>query len=95
VPTDGGKEDHVSMGMTAAIKLRSIVENAELIVAIELMAAAEGLEYRAPLQPGRGVKRAYEIVRRHVARLTQDRALSDDIQAVASAVRSGEFDELR
>jgi histidine ammonia-lyase len=94
VPTDGGKEDHVSMGMTAAIKLRSIVENAELIVAIELMAAAEGLEYRAPLQPGRGVKRAYEIVRRHVTRLTQDRVLSGDIQEIADAIRSGEFDEL-
>ena len=94
VPTDGGKEDHVSMGMTAAIKLRSIVENAELIVAIELMAAAEGLEYRAPLQPGRGVKRAYEIVRRHVARLTQDRALSNDIERIASAIRVGEFDEV-
>jgi histidine ammonia-lyase len=94
VPTDGGKEDHVSMGMTAAIKLRSIVENAELIVAIELMAAAEGLEYRAPLQPGRGVKRAYEIVRRQVTRLTQDRALSNDIERIARAIRVGEFDEV-
>src|SRR5881397_8012 len=66
VPTDGGKEDHVSMGMTAATKLRSIVDNAELITAIELITAAEGLEYRAPLQPGRGVKQAYNIVRSHV-----------------------------
>src|SRR5207249_7517710 len=64
VPTDGGKEDHVSMGMTAAIKLRSIVENAERMIAIELITAAEGLEYRAPLQPGRGVKQAYELVRK-------------------------------
>ena len=47
VPTSGGKEDHVSMGMTAALKLRRIVENAELVLAIELLAAAEGLEYRA------------------------------------------------
>src|ERR1051326_1048836 len=62
VPTDGGKEDHVSMGMTAAIKLRSIVENAELITAIELITAAEGLEYRAPLQPGEGVRQAYDLI---------------------------------
>ena len=46
VPTSGGKEDHVSMGMTAALKLRQIVENAEKVLAIELMSAAQGLEYR-------------------------------------------------
>src|SRR5437667_1026125 len=69
VPTDGGKEDHVSMGMTAATKLRSTVELTETILAIELIAAAEGLEYRAPLQPGKGVKQAHEIVRRYVPRL--------------------------
>ena len=94
VPTDGGKEDHVSMGMTAATKLRSIVDNAELITAIELITAAEGLEYRAPLQPGRGVKQAYELVRRHVTRLTNDRAMSGEIQMIAEAIRAGEFDTI-
>jgi histidine ammonia-lyase len=92
VPTDGGKEDHVSMGMTAATKLRTIVENAEHVVAIELLAAAEGLEYRAPLKPGRGVRRAHEIVRQHAERLTGDRALSDDIQRLAAIIRRGDFD---
>lgn len=94
VPTDGGKEDHVSMGMTAATKLRSIVDNAELITAIELITAAEGLEYRAPLQPGRGVKQAYDIVRKYVPRLTSDRAMSGEIEMIAEAIRNGEFDEL-
>ncbi len=94
MPTDGGKEDHVSMGMTAATKLRSIVDNAELVTAIELITAAEGLEYRSPLVPGRGVKRAYEIVRSHVRRLGSDRSMSDDIQKIADAIRRGEFDEL-
>jgi histidine ammonia-lyase len=92
VPTDGGKEDHVSMGMTGATKLRSIVENAELIIAIELITAAEGLEYRSPLQPGRGVQQAYEIVRKHVPRLASDRAMSGEIETVANAIRDGEFD---
>jgi len=92
VPTDGGKEDHVSMGMTAATKLRAIVGNAEHTLAIELLAAAEGLEYRQPLQPGLGVRRAYEIVRRSVPRLTQDRALSQDIQKIAEAIRQREFE---
>jgi histidine ammonia-lyase len=95
VPTDGGKEDHVSMGMTGATKLRAIVDNAELITAIELITAAEGLEYRAPLQPGQGVKRAYEIVRRHVTRLTNDRAMSGEIQTIANAIREGAFDGIQ
>lgn len=92
VPTDGGKEDHVSMGMTAATKLRSIVENAEYVLAIELLAAAEGLEYRLPLKAGKGARKAHEIVRQHAKRLEQDRALSDDIQSIAAAIRRGEFD---
>jgi histidine ammonia-lyase len=92
VPTSGGKEDHVSMGMTAATKLRTIVDNAEHVIAIELLTAAEGLEYRAPLQPGRGVKQAYEIVRSHASRLERDRALSNDIQMMAKAIRDGEFE---
>jgi histidine ammonia-lyase len=94
VPTDGGKEDHVSMGMTAAVKLRSIVENAELATAIELITAAQALEYRAPLAPGRGVKQAYEIVRRHVAPLTHDRSMSSDIESIVAAIAQGEFDSL-
>lgn len=92
VPTDGGKEDHVSMGMTAATKLRSIVDNAEHVVAIELMAAAEGLEYRAPLQPGLGVRRAYQKVRESVPRLTRDRSLAKDIEKIAEAIRRREFE---
>jgi histidine ammonia-lyase len=92
VPTDGGKEDHVSMGMTAATKLRRVVESAEQIVAIELLTAAEALEHRAPLKPGVGVRRAYEQVRRHAAPLTRDRALAPDFARLAGALRRGEFD---
>ena len=94
VPTDGNKEDHVSMGMTGATKLRAIVDLSEKVVAIELIAAAEGLEYRKPLRPGRGAQRAYEIIRRQVARLTSDRAMSGEIEAVARSVRDGELDAL-
>jgi len=91
VPTDGGKEDHVSMGMTSATKLRAIVKLAEMATAIELMAGAQALEYHAPLTPGRGVKQAYQIVRGHVAPLTQDRAMASDIERITVAIRSGEF----
>lgn len=94
VPTDGGKEDHVSMGMTAATKLRSVVDNAELVIAIELITAAQGLEFRLPLLPGKGVKRAYDTVRSHVAGLTHDRSMSADIHRIARAIRQGKFDSL-
>lgn len=94
VPTDGGKEDHVSMGMTAATKLRSIVMNAELVTAIELVTAAEALEYRAPLLPGKGAKAAYDVVRSLVPRLDRDRSMSADIEKVANAIRQGAFEEL-
>jgi len=92
LPTDGGKEDHVSMGMTAATKLRAIVENVEHVVSIELLCAAEGLEYRAPLRPGRGVERAHQRVRAHVPRLTRDRPLAPDFEQIVAALRRGEFD---
>lgn len=92
LPTSGNKEDHVSMGMTAATKLRALVENAEHIFAIELLAAAEALESRAPLKPGLGVRRAYEIVRSLIPRLTQDRPLAPDIAQAAQAIRRGDFE---
>jgi histidine ammonia-lyase len=95
VPTDGGKEDHVSMGMTAATKLRAIVELAEAATAIELITAAQALEYRKPLTPGRGVKAAYDLVRSRVVPLVADRSMAAEIQKIAEAVRRGEFDELR
>jgi histidine ammonia-lyase len=94
VPTDGGKEDHVSMGMTGAIKFRAIVSLAENMVALELIAAAEGLEYRKPLKPGRGVRNAHEAVRRHVEKLTNDRSMTTDIEGLAAAIRTAEFDSI-
>jgi histidine ammonia-lyase len=94
VPTDGGKEDHVSMGMTSATKLRSVVKLAEMATAIELMTAAQALDYRAPLAPGRGAKRAYDLVRGLVSSLTEDRATSKDIQEIVSAIRRGVFNGL-
>jgi histidine ammonia-lyase len=93
VPTSGGKEDHVSMGMTSALKLGRIVEHAETVLAIELMSAAQGLDYRAPLKAAREVERARVRVREYAPRLAEDRVLSGDIEALANAVRNGKFDE--
>jgi histidine ammonia-lyase len=95
VPTSGGKEDHVSMGMTAALKLRQIVQNAEYALAIELITAAQGLEYRLPLKPAREVGRAAAVVRELVAPLKEDRVLSIDIERLAQEIRAGRFDGFR
>ncbi len=91
VPTDGGKEDHVSMGMTSATKFRAIVKLAEMATAIELVTAAQALEYHKGLAPGRGVKQAYDMVRKLVAPLTTDRSMSSDIESITAAIRRGEF----
>ncbi|HZE57256.1 MAG TPA: histidine ammonia-lyase [Chthoniobacterales bacterium] len=93
LPTSGGKEDHVSMGMTSALKLRGIVENAEHLFAIELLAAAEGLEFRRPLKGGVGVEQAYERVRKLSPAVESDRSMSSDIARVAAAIREGIFDD--
>jgi histidine ammonia-lyase len=92
VSTSGGKEDHVSMGMTCALKFRSIVNLAEHLIAIELLAGAEALEHRRPLKGGVGVERAHAVVRKLAQPLTQDRSLAGDIARVAEAIRNGQFD---
>jgi histidine ammonia-lyase len=92
IPTDGGKEDHVSMGMTGALKLREILAHVERIVAIELMCAAQGLEFRRPLRAGRQLEDVYTAVRELIPRLEEDRIVGTDIEKLAGAVRAGHFD---
>ena len=93
-PTSGGKEDHVSMGMTSALKLRRVVANAEYVCAIELMSAAQGLDYRLPLRPLPALQRAKAMVREIVPPLERDRVLATDIEALAAHIREGKLDEL-
>jgi histidine ammonia-lyase len=94
IPTGAGKEDHVSMGMTSAIKLRRVLRNVETVLGLELMIAAQGLEYRKPLRPGRGVEAAYRLLRERIPPLTTDRFLAPDIDAAAALVREGVFAEI-
>ena len=95
VPTSGGKEDHVSMGMTGALKLRQVVSNAEHVLAIELICAAQGLEYRLPLKPALEVEAAAGRVREIVPPLTEDRVLSNEIEELAREIRQRRFDRWR
>jgi len=95
IPTDGGKEDHVSMGMTGAIKLRQIVEQVERVLGIELMCAAQALEFRRPLKSSKRIEEAHEVIREIVPRLERDRVLAGDIEAMAGAIRNGALDGWR
>ena len=91
MPTDGNKEDVVPMAMGAAWKLRRIIGNVQNILAIELMCAAQGIDYRRPLKAGEGVEAAYRHVRALVPPLGDDRVLSGDIHRLAGAIASREF----
>jgi len=91
IPTDGSKEDVVPMAMGAATKLRRVLHNVQHVLAIELMCAAQGLEFRRPLRAGAGVERAYAAVRERVPALTADRVLGPDIEALAAAIGEGRF----
>jgi len=89
IPTSANQEDHVSMGTHACRKARSVLENALWVVAIEVVSAAQGLDFRRPLAPGRGVAAAYDAVRGLVPHLDRDRLLAPDLERVRAAILDG------
>ena len=91
IPTDGSKEDVVPMAMGAAWKARRVLRNVQRVIAVELMCGAQGIDFRAPLAPGVGVRHAHSAVRERVAPLERDRVLSGDIESLAEAVGEGVF----
>ncbi len=91
IPTSGNKEDHVSMGTISARKCRAVIENAEYVLAIELLCACQALDLLTRGDPGPGTLEAYRTVREKVSRLDHDRYLAPEIETVASLIRSGEI----
>jgi histidine ammonia-lyase len=91
IPTSGNKEDHVSMGTISARKCRSVIENAEYVLAIELLCACQALDLLTRGQPGLGTLEAYRTMREHIALLDHDRFLAPEIETAASMIRSGEI----
>ena len=79
------------MAMGAAWKLRRVIQNVRAVLAIELMCAAQGVDYRKPLKPGAGVQRAHRTVRSVVDPLERDRVLSGDIDRLTVAIAEGRF----
>jgi len=89
VPTSGGQEDHVSMGWGGGKKLLSIVENVRRVLAIEILCAVQGIEYRAPLRPAPGTARVITAIREVVPPLDTDRSTSEEIDIVAGVIETG------
>ncbi len=89
IPTSAGKEDHVSMATHGARQARAIVENAERVVALELMAAFHALAFETKLRAGAGVEAARRALRKVLSPLRRDRVLATDIEAVAALVTDG------
>ena len=89
IPTSAGQEDHVSMGNAAGLKALQVVDNAERVLAIELLAGAQAVEFLAPLEPGAGVRATRAFVRTLSERVREDRPLAADIERVADAIRDG------
>ncbi|NEZ03634.1 histidine ammonia-lyase [Wenzhouxiangella sp. XN201] len=93
IPTSLGQEDHVSMGSISALKLLSVLHNVERVLAVEALTAAQALDFRAPLKPGKGVLAAHEYIRRHVNHAEEDYEVGHDIDTCTRLLQSGELVE--
>ncbi|MCS6797610.1 MAG: histidine ammonia-lyase [Myxococcota bacterium] len=89
IPSSAGKEDHVSMGSIAARKLARVVEHVRVVLAIEALVAAQGLDHRLPRRGGRGVRAAHDAIRSVCPPLQEDRALHRDVEAAVRLFESG------
>ena len=91
IPTSLGQEDHVSMGSISALKLLSVLRNVERVLAVEFLTAAQALDFRAPLNPGKGILLAHDLLRSRIKHADQDYEVRNDLDICADILRSGEL----
>jgi histidine ammonia-lyase len=89
IPSSAGQEDHVSMGMTSARHAREVVANAEIVLALEALGAAQALDLRSPLEPGEATRSVQAALRSRVPFVEHDREMGPDIEAGVALVREG------
>ncbi|HEV2342137.1 MAG TPA: histidine ammonia-lyase [Candidatus Acidoferrales bacterium] len=94
IPTSGDQEDYVSMGMSAARRLKRMLDALRNVIAIELLAACQGIDFHAPLKTGVEARKAYDAVRAASPVVHTDRALAPDINAVSELVSRGDFQKM-
>ena len=91
IPTAANQEDHVSMGVTAARKARIILQNAEKVIAMELICGAQGIDFLGPIDLGLGTRKAYELIRSLIPKVKEDRSLQDDVNRMLQLIVQDEF----
>jgi histidine ammonia-lyase len=91
IPTSLGQEDHVSMGSISALKLLAVLRNVERVLAVEFLTAAQALDFRAPLNPGKGVLLAHETLRSRIQHADRDYEVRNDLDLCADLLRRGEL----
>src|ERR1700722_8064984 len=89
ITTSGNKEDYVSMGMTAANKLKRVVENTRNTLTIEAMAAAQTIDFLAPLKPSKPLQRAHAAIRSVCAIMEKDRVMYQDFERISELIAGG------
>ncbi len=89
IPTSANKEDHVSMGTISARKCKEVLQNAQYVIAIELLCAAQAMDLFTNLKPGGGTLEAYNFIRQHVSHMEVDRIISKDIETIYALVKDG------
>ena len=89
IPTSLGQEDHVSMGSISALKLLSVLRNVEHVLAVEFLTAAQALDFRSPLKPGKGVQLAHAMLREQIGHAHQDYEVRNDLEVCADILRRG------
>ncbi|MFQ5907791.1 MAG: histidine ammonia-lyase [Thermoplasmata archaeon] len=91
IPTSANQEDFVPMGPLAGEKLFQIIRNVRTLLGIEYLCAAQGLEFEESLEPGKGVRTAYRLLRQHVPAIVEDRPLAPDIEAITALLEEGKI----
>ena len=91
ISVSADQEDHVPMAPVSVRKCREILKNCEYVIAMEMYAAAQAMDFRAPLKPGHGTARAYAVIRDHVSFMENDRPLYPDLNLIARLVREGDI----
>jgi len=89
ISSSANKEDHVSMGANAGLKLFQITENVRTVLAIELLTSTQGLEFLKPLTPAKALQPAVEEIRKKVSKLDEDRPLHNDIRIISDLIANG------
>lgn len=93
LPTSANQEDHVSMATYAARRLHNMLDNSIYIIAIELLAACQGLDFNKPLSTSRKLQAVHQFIRSKVPFYDQDRSMAEEIELIAKLIKSGDFNQ--